>query len=572
MLGRLFLRAHPLTAQLATVLVGSSLVIFIALYTSQVVDNDLGRATNDTNAALLASEIRVGVDSIIVLRLEDSITSDEVKSGLEDPVIPLGKAIAAHEEVTAIRAQARELHERIGSAETLQIWDTTIELDETLDEYLLEPTLGSLTHLALDLAAIRELTRFAVPNLTSSAQADQDAAARAVWRARLATSVATIVSAAGVALATYVISRRLRKIATTAQAEESRLLETTKHIERRNAQFRALYQVVSEVTETLSMRYVVQTTIREARKLVGADLVGLRRLQNGMLVIAGTEQDPDTDVADLTPVALGSGLVGRVAKNGKTIRIDEGASGRMTQGEHVDGIESGLVVPLIVGARVVGTLGCWSRRKNHFTDDDERILEMMASQVATAITAADLHEATEQEAMHDPLTQLPNRRQLSEDIAGRLGEAVKNGEHIAIAMADIDHFKRFNDEYGHKMGDITLQKVAAVMRNSVRENDRVYRFGGEEILVVFAGANAENGMRLAERLRTAVEQLPLTGEHLEPVGPVTISIGVAAFPDHGDTVDALVEAADIAMYASKQAGRNSVTLAGSNVCAIDRAA
>src|SRR6185436_16180987 len=118
----------------------------------------------------------------------------------------------------------------------------------------------------------------------------------------------------------------------------------------------------------------------------------------------------------------------------------------------------------------------------------------------------------------------------------------------------IDHFKRFNDEFGHQVGDVTLQKVAAVMRSSVRDSDRVYRYGGEEFVIVFVDADREVGVKLAERARAAVSSSPLTGDTLEPVGPVTISVGLALCPDNARDFGVLIQLADQALYQSKQNG------------------
>lgn len=221
-------------------------------------------------------------------------------------------------------------------------------------------------------------------------------------------------------------------------------------------------------------------------------------------------------------------------------------------------LESGLIVPLIVGARVVGTLSCWSRGVGTYGESDERILEMMASQVATAIVAADTTDKSERRATHDPLTLLPNRRQLDADIAGNLAELVDDGRHAVVAMIDIDQFKRFNDDYGHRVGDVTLQKVASVLRSSARDQDLVYRYGGEEFVVVFTDPRPEEALSLAERLRLAVETAPLSGEHLDPVGPLTISIGLALLPQHGTDLNLLIDRADKAMYQAKAEGRNCV--------------
>jgi diguanylate cyclase (GGDEF)-like protein len=163
-----------------------------------------------------------------------------------------------------------------------------------------------------------------------------------------------------------------------------------------------------------------------------------------------------------------------------------------------------------------------------------------------------------QHAHHDALTGLPNRRQLNVDIQGRLAQLTASGRCAVVAMADIDHFKHFNDHFGHQVGDTTLQQVASVLRKAVREKDYVYRYGGEEFLVVFADTQPSEALALAERLRLAVEAAPLGGEALEPVGPVTISIGLAFVPEHGSDIEGLIALADKAMYKAKVAGRNRV--------------
>jgi diguanylate cyclase (GGDEF)-like protein len=224
------------------------------------------------------------------------------------------------------------------------------------------------------------------------------------------------------------------------------------------------------------------------------------------------------------------------------------------------GVESGIIVPLIVGARVVGTLACWSRQPDAYSEDDEKVLEMMASQVATAVVAADHAETSERRAMHDPLTGLPNRRQLTEDITSQFSGLAEVGQRAAIAMIDVDHFKRLNDDFGHRVGDVTLQKVASVMRLSIRDADRIYRYGGEEFVVIFADVGRSEATILAERLLKAVSETPLSGDQLEPVGPVTITAGLSLMPEHSGDFGELIELADKAMYRAKESGRNRVVV------------
>ncbi|HLF76319.1 MAG TPA: sensor domain-containing diguanylate cyclase [Dehalococcoidia bacterium] len=367
-----------------------------------------------------------------------------------------------------------------------------------------------------------------------------------------------------------VVERLLHKRFRAASREREELRSASEQLKHRNDQLTALYNVFSEITETLSLRYVVNSTLREANNLMGSDMAVLRILRGDELPVIGALTGSGQEVTELFPVKLGEGPSGRAAKKGRAVKIDTDAE--LTMKPPVDRglspaaqtgrppLESGIVMPLIVGARIVGTLSCWSCEKYAFSSEDERILEMMASQVATAVVAADAMETTEHQAHHDALTDLPNRHQLNEDLEGDLRALSGSGTPAVVAMIDVDRFKMLNDDFGHKVGDVTLQQVASVLRNSVRDHDRLYRYGGEEFIVVFRNASASEAHALADRVRRAVETTPFSGDRLEPVGPVTISMGLALLPEHGTDMAKLIELADKAMYRAKELGRNRVVL------------
>src|ERR1051325_9805831 len=133
-------------------------------------------------------------------------------------------------------------------------------------------------------------------------------------------------------------------------------------------------------------------------------------------------------------------------------------------------------------------------------------------------------------AQQDPLTGIPNRRQLSEDIERESALATIGTRRAVVAMADIDHFKRINDDFGHRAGDAVLQRVAALLQGAIRQNDALYRYGGEEFLLVFNDVTIDEATVLAERLRATVERETASSEPTTP--HVTISIGLAAQPQH----------------------------------------
>jgi len=306
------------------------------------------------------------------------------------------------------------------------------------------------------------------------------------------------------------------------------------------------------------------------------DGVGALREDLVALLPEGPLYFPAGELTDLPPAPLGEGPNGRVAKTGRSIKFDSdaermmstrplGHAGRSPSAQTGDPqMESGIIVPLIVRMRVIGTLAVYSRAEAAFSAEDQRFLEMMASQVATAVVAADTTDTSERRAHEDVLTGLPNRLQLTKDMDGDLAHLVEQGRPAVVAMADIDHFKRLNDDFGHKVGDVTLQQVAALLRSSVREDDRVYRFGGEEFVLIFLDTAPKEAWALAERIRAAFEAASFSSDDKQPVGAVTISIGLASLPEHGANLNSLIELADRAMYQAKAEGRNKVVFWNEN--------
>jgi two-component system cell cycle response regulator len=161
-------------------------------------------------------------------------------------------------------------------------------------------------------------------------------------------------------------------------------------------------------------------------------------------------------------------------------------------------------------------------------------------------------------ALIDPLTGLYNQRYLMRHLRGLL-EGAQNRD-LAVLMIDVDHFKSVNDDYGHAAGDKALRAIADVLRASTRVFDSLARYGGEEFAVVMPGTTMEDAQIAADRLRSAVEAAPFATEEGHRLH-LTISIGVACSSQQPITPEALLHAADIALYAAKRAGRNRVELA-----------
>jgi diguanylate cyclase (GGDEF)-like protein len=154
----------------------------------------------------------------------------------------------------------------------------------------------------------------------------------------------------------------------------------------------------------------------------------------------------------------------------------------------------------------------------------------------------------------DPLTGLYNRQHLTMRLKRLLSSCKRSDRKFAVLMLDLDHFKKLNDEHGHLVGDEALKLIADILRKTLRNRDYAARFGGEEFLVLLPGADAQRGEEIAERLRSSIADQPLTLEH--GVVTVTMSIGLAVYPEVGNDIDSLIRAADKALYDAKNAGRN----------------
>ncbi|MCH4812936.1 sensor domain-containing diguanylate cyclase [Vreelandella neptunia] len=190
----------------------------------------------------------------------------------------------------------------------------------------------------------------------------------------------------------------------------------------------------------------------------------------------------------------------------------------------------------------------------------KQLTQAVAEQVSLSLANIQLRERLQQQSVRDPLTGLYNRRYLEESIQRELTRAKRESSTLSVIMLDLDHFKRINDDYGHSAGDKVLVVVSELLRNALRGEDLVCRFGGEEFTLIMPGATLEVAAQRAEQLRCAIERLTVDlGD--DTALTVTSSLGIAAYPDHGDDAQALLDLADDALYKAKHAGRNQVAIA-----------
>ncbi len=160
-------------------------------------------------------------------------------------------------------------------------------------------------------------------------------------------------------------------------------------------------------------------------------------------------------------------------------------------------------------------------------------------------------------SVRDPLTGLFNRRYMQETLAQEQHRATRNKTQLAVIMIDIDHFKQFNDKFGHDGGDAVLRALGGFLKNHVRRSDIVCRFGGEEFALILSPSTTEGALSRAEKIRAAIGRLKVHHAN-QDLGAITLSFGVAIFPDNAGDSASLIKAADVALYQAKHQGRNRV--------------
>ena len=258
------------------------------------------------------------------------------------------------------------------------------------------------------------------------------------------------------------------------------------------------------------------------------------------------------------------GLTGWVIRHGETAISPAGVLDARQSFERLPGGGSSeadaiVVVPITAGHRVAGTLTVIRKaEQGDFNDREVALLEAMADQASLAISQARLHETMKRLATTDDLTGLPNRRQLHDQGRQAFARTRRHQRSFAVAVIDLDHFKRINDRHGHAIGDEVLRQFAVRARTCIRGVDILGRVGGEEFALLLPEADPTAACAVADRLRSSVAEAPFPTERgtLE----ITVTIGVALATAETASLDDIFERADAALYRGKEEGRNRVVV------------
>jgi len=332
-------------------------------------------------------------------------------------------------------------------------------------------------------------------------------------------------------------------------------------LERAKVEQGKLYEAAKALGAALSEKDVLEAGVRSAQKIAAFDLAAVTLFDEPTRthhVVAATGE-----IEDLVGSKFGhnGGLVSMVVQNKFPLpykgEYDPSRQVVLTKHFPWPKLPSLLVLPLLLHERPLGTLILGAKRRAAFGDQVRPTLEVLASHLAVSLANARMVAKLEQMATTDGLTGLLNKRAMLDAATQKIAASARFGRKLSLLVTDIDFFKKVNDTYGHDVGDVVIKGLGEILKRQKRTTDLVARFGGEEFIVLCEQTDERGAQLLAERIR---EELQKTTFHTEQ-GPlsVTCSIGVATFPEGGDTWDTLFKASDEALYVSKRSGRNRVT-------------
>ncbi len=357
---------------------------------------------------------------------------------------------------------------------------------------------------------------------------------------------------------------RIRAELDQAQAENQSLGEM---LERLNDQLYAFYNISKTIASTNDLPSMIADVVAVLRKAVPFDRAAFYLLDEdrGRLLpvyALGLALPPDLTIP------IGEGLPGRIVQQGEHLHLHDIAAVPSSYGflHHPgDGLRSGSYIGISLKSpdgETVGVLGMDSGRPQALGVEEMDFLALTSQQLSAGIEKCRLFRKAELLSRIDGLTGLLNRRVFDEVLLQELNRRSRTRKPLGLILLDIDHFKRFNDAFGHQEGDRVLRELADCIRRQCRHGtiDACCRYGGEEFAVILPEEGLPTTLMIAERIRSAVEAHPFSVKQDHPGAAVTVSLGAAAAdPDEDIGPDALTKRADAALYAAKRAGRNRVS-------------
>lgn len=332
-------------------------------------------------------------------------------------------------------------------------------------------------------------------------------------------------------------------------------------IRRQNEMLSELHQITLDLLKYREIGPLLNALVGLAAKFLDASYVETLLLEGEGLVMKAATHNPHQLIGERVD-SRDAVLAWQVFETRQPAVLSDYAHWDQRQNSY-EGLQLHAVAnfPILNDDQCLGVLGLGREKPNYeFTHDEIQSGLLFASLTALVLNNAQLREALREQSIRDPLTGLYNRRYMEEALRQQLHRVTRQLHPLGIIMIDIDFFKRFNDNHGHAVGDALLRELGRFLQSHIRVEDIACRYGGEEFLLIMPDAALEVVQVRAEYLRQAVRRLRVRAADQSQQG-ITLSLGVAIYPQHGRNIEAVLRAADSALYRAKQEGRDRVVVA-----------
>lgn len=343
--------------------------------------------------------------------------------------------------------------------------------------------------------------------------------------------------------------------------EKNAEIETAnRELGEQNKELSALLQINREMSTTLDLNTLFDKILSALMEIVDCQTIVLLMYNHGeeVLQVSHTIGIVKEELSDIT-FKLNEGISGETARTRTTSYVPDLKLDKryLSYKKTLTVFGAMLSIPLVTHDKLCGVLNLHKDKIASFNDDEITLSTSVASQAAVAIENAQLYKQAKELSVTDELTGLANRRHFQDILDREVVLTKRYSTSLSLIMIDIDHFKKYNDFHGHLQGDIVLKKVANALLNNTRGIDLVSRFGGEEFIILLPKTTTAGALIAAEKLRQVIEYDHFEGEEdSQPGGKLTLSLGIASFPDDTSDIQTLQEMADQALYAAKELGRN----------------
>lgn len=337
------------------------------------------------------------------------------------------------------------------------------------------------------------------------------------------------------------------------------------HQELRSAfkELSALLQLNQAMTSTLDLNVLFDRMLSVLKELFGCKLILLIYNTGSDALEVRKTMGVDIEVLRDVTFSLDEGVTGKAANLQQLIYIEDMQKerGNLNYKGHFNPKGAMVSSPLVNRNRLCGVLNLHHDEVGGFSDNDLKLIQAVSNQAAIAIENSQLYEKTRSLSNTDELTGLANRRYFQSILQREAAQAQRYQSYFSLLMIDIDHFKQYNDTHGHLKGDVVLRNVANLLLQNTRGIDLVSRFGGEEFVLLLPKTDKPGARAAAEKLCDCIAKTRFEGAvDSQPLGKVTISIGLACYPEDSKDVFELLDLADRSLYRAKDGGRNRVVV------------